>query len=244
MPCDTGLCITSCALKTRGLAGRFPSVRLAPRTDRCARFLQQVAETPGYTPVNCPVWVGVDLNIRRELLEKFGYTRYIQADVQSSDGWLDQDYDAVVLLHVLEHLRNPEEVVARIAGRMKPGSVVMGGFPSIPNWCVSTRQRQIKNNPRFTHGHVSVFSPARVRRMARESGLRVEFLSGAYFLRSGGLFLEDHRWWLPRFQPGFRGFDSQLARGDLLGAEQTGGTVNGMNVVSLVGWVEWSRNPP
>ena len=45
-------------------------------------------------------------------------------------------------------------------------------------------------------GHVSVFSPTRVRRMARACGLRVEFLSGAFFVRSKGSPLENSALWV------------------------------------------------
>jgi len=45
------------------------------------------------------------------------------------------------------------------------------------------------------YGHVSVFSPERVHKMAADNGLKVEFLSGAFFMRKKGFFLENYTWW-------------------------------------------------
>ena len=45
-------------------------------------------------------------------------------------------------------------------------------------------------------GHVSVFSPARVRRMAEQAELKVEFMSGAFLMRSKGSSLENSAAWM------------------------------------------------
>jgi hypothetical protein len=49
---------------------------------------------------------------------------------------------------------------------------------------------------------VSAFSPKRVRNIAKIHGLQLDFLSGAFFMRASGLFLEDRAWWL-RFNLAF-----------------------------------------
>jgi hypothetical protein len=45
-------------------------------------------------------------------------------------------------------------------------------------------------------GHVTVFSPARVRELTEAAGLTIEFLSGAYFMRHKGFVCENFRTWL------------------------------------------------
>jgi hypothetical protein len=45
-------------------------------------------------------------------------------------------------------------------------------------------------------GHVSVFSPERVIRMAKSAGLELEFLTGAFFCRWKGSRLENSSAWL------------------------------------------------
>ncbi|HVI95750.1 MAG TPA: class I SAM-dependent methyltransferase [Anaeromyxobacter sp.] len=44
--------------------------------------------------------------------------------------WADAHFDAVTVWHVLEHLAEPEEALARIARLVRPGGVVMVGVPN------------------------------------------------------------------------------------------------------------------
>ncbi len=167
------------------------------------RFLTSVGETPGAAPVHCSLWVGVDCEVKPAELAGAGYAKLIQTDIEKSEEWLDGDYDAFILLHVMEHLFAPEETYARIARRMKPGSVMIGGFPSVPHWWIGLKEPHLLRNP-DPGSHRSAFSPRRVRAAARAQGLEVDFLSGAFFLRASGLFLEDFSWWL-RFNLFFGG---------------------------------------
>ncbi|HZM06352.1 MAG TPA: methyltransferase domain-containing protein [Candidatus Saccharimonadales bacterium] len=159
------------------------------------RFMGSVAETPGISPVQISSWVGVDCCVKHEALAGLGYTRCIEADIERSEEWLSSDYDALIVLHVMEHLYEPEKVFAKIASRMKPNSVIVGGFPSVPHWCVKLREPGLRANP-DPGSHRCAFSPKRVRDIAQAQGLRLEFLAGAFFLRASGFFLEDYAWWL------------------------------------------------
>ena len=164
-------------------------------------FMRSVAAIRGLDVVQWSSWTGVDCRVNQDALAGVGYTQFIQEDIERSDSWLSGDYDTIILLHVLEHLHSPEAAFARIVPRMKPGSVLMGGFPSVPNWCAMLREPRLRANPN-SNGHVSAFSPTRVRRIAGDYGLHLEFLAGAFFLRASGLFLEDQAWWL-RFNVAF-----------------------------------------
>ena len=51
---------------------------------------------------------------------------------------LPRDYDAAVLLHVLEHLFEPDAALQKVARRIRPGGVLIGGerpwpWPSQPS---------------------------------------------------------------------------------------------------------------
>lgn len=159
------------------------------------RFMHSVAAVPGLTPMQWSSWTGVDCHLKQEALENLGYTQLFQENIEQSSSWLSKDYDVVILLHVLEHLNSPETAFAMIAPRMKPGSVLMGGVPSVPNFCAKIHERHIRANPN-TNGHASAFSPGRVKRIALEHGMQLDFMVGAFLLRAGGFFLEDHAWWL------------------------------------------------
>jgi 2-polyprenyl-3-methyl-5-hydroxy-6-metoxy-1,4-benzoquinol methylase len=146
-------------------------------------------------------WIGVDCRIQRDVLTQFGYTDLIEANVEKSVDWVAPQIDVIVLLHVLEHLYEPDATLARIAAQLRPGAVLVGGFPSLPQWLARGREQKIRANPN-ANGHVSAFSPARVRTMAEQNGLRLDFLNGAFFLRASGLLLENFDWWL-RFNVAF-----------------------------------------
>ena len=83
----------------------------------------------------------------------------------------------------------------KIAAQIKPGGSLIGGFPVVPGFMAGIREKQIRQSA-APMGHVSVFSPDRVRRMAREAGLETEFLSGAFLVRSKGSALENSSLWM------------------------------------------------
>jgi len=101
----------------------------------------------------------------------------------------------MILLHVLEHLFKPEALITKLVPHLKPGGMLIGGFPSTPESMAQLREDKIRQDA-GKYGHVSVFSPQRVRDMAAANGLEVEFLSGAFFMRKKGFFLENYKWWL------------------------------------------------
>ncbi len=141
-------------------------------------------------------WDAVDAFVREELLRSVGYNQFYQVDLESPDFTLgEKQYDAMILLHVLEHLYQPEQVISRIVGNLKPGGMLIGGFPSLPQGMLAKREAQLRATRR-KFAHVSVFSPERVRSMAEANGLEVEFLSGAFFMRKKGFALENRKGWM------------------------------------------------
>jgi len=146
----------------------------------------------GFTDSTC--WVAVDCNLRTELRES-DYTRQIEANVDLPDFLLDEKYDVIIVLHLLEHLFEPEKLVARLSQALAPGGVVIGGFPVTPKCLASYWQKRIRLTA-SKFGHVSVFSPQRVKYMAHSCGLNLDFISGAFFMRKSGLFLESYKVWL------------------------------------------------
>lgn len=101
----------------------------------------------------------------------------------------------MVLLHVLEHLSNPESVLTRLLLFVKAGGIIIGGAPTLPDLVRPIRERHLRKHAK-PFGHVSVISPFRLRRAARRLQLSVEFLTRAYLLRATGSRLDHSRWWL------------------------------------------------
>ncbi|MBI1173985.1 MAG: methyltransferase domain-containing protein [Sideroxydans sp.] len=172
-------------------------------TGQMLGFMHAAARNGGAN-VEFSDWDAVDALIREDILKSAGYNQFYQVDLESPEFALGgKQYDAMILLHVLEHLFQPEQLVAKLVVNLKPGGMMIGGFPSLPHAMVQSREQEIRPKAR-KYGHVSVFSPQRVRAMAAASGLEVEFLSGAFFIRKKGFFLENYKWWM-RFNLWFGG---------------------------------------
>lgn len=146
----------------------------------------------GIADIAC--WVAVDCRLQPELLES-GYTRQIEANVDLPGFFLDEEYDVIIVLHLLEHLFEPEQLVQRLSAVLEPGGVIISGCPVTPKWLASYWQKKIRLTA-SKFGHVSVFSPQRVKNMANSSGLCLDFISGAFLLRKSGSFLENYKVWL------------------------------------------------
>ncbi|HEY2801305.1 MAG TPA: methyltransferase domain-containing protein [Chthoniobacterales bacterium] len=162
-------------------------------------------------------WLGVDAVLKHHRIKKAGYAEVQEADLADDHFALDGTFDAAICLHILEHRPNPEEDLRKIAGGVRPGGAIIGGSPVVPRIAQRIQEWRIRRTA-APMGHVSVFSPARVRRMIANAGLELEFLSGAFFARRKGWRLENSPEWL-RFNlawgqmfPGWPGEIYWLAR--------------------------------
>lgn len=92
----------------------------------------------------------------------------------------DEDFDVVILAAVLEHLYNPDRIVAKISRVLKPGGLL---YLDVPNerglffrvgnlyqrlrgrdWCVNL-------SPTFSPFHIFGFSPRSLRKLLHKHGL-------------------------------------------------------------------------
>ncbi len=160
-----------------------------------AQFFQFVRSAP--VQPNVGQWTMVDAVIYPEKLRKVGLRKedVLVVNLESPDFDLPRDYDAAVLLHVLEHLFDPEATLQKIVRRIRPGGVLIGGSPVLPDFLVASHQK-LERKTAQPMGHVSVFSPQRIIRMGEAAGCTTEFISGAFFMRSSGSPLENSAAWL------------------------------------------------
>jgi SAM-dependent methyltransferase len=143
-------------------------------------------------------WDAYDCAPRREMLAARGYTDVVTVDVDLAEAdaaFAERGYDVVIVCHVLEHLRDPEAAVGRLARLLKPGGVMVGGGPVTPHLVHRLWERRLRRKAR-PFGHVSVLTPQRLEAMARAAGLEPEFHTGAFFMRRTGSALEAQAWWL------------------------------------------------
>jgi 2-polyprenyl-3-methyl-5-hydroxy-6-metoxy-1,4-benzoquinol methylase len=139
-------------------------------------------------------WVGVDCKLLPDQLNSLGYDALVEANLQTDVSWCRAEYDAFILLHILEHLLDPETAMKQLAEKIRPGSIIIGGYPSVPDWCIRFREPKLRRTAQ-PFGHVTALSARRTRAMAAAAGLELEFLTGAFCARAGGFVLEDCEWW-------------------------------------------------
>jgi SAM-dependent methyltransferase len=146
-------------------------------------------------------WDAADVKPQIEALTASGYggCHAVNLDDEASLTELaatrQGQYDVVIVLHILEHLHAPERAMNFISKVLKPDGIVLGGFPVLPPGIASLRQAQIKRTAQ-PFGHVSAFSPYRVRQMAAGAGLKMDYASGAFAVRVSGSSLESKAWWM------------------------------------------------
>jgi len=159
------------------------------------RFARLAAEKGAQPGALWEKWLGADAILQENKLTEAGYQDLWQVNLEDREFSLDGLYDTAICLHVLEHLDDPENTVVQLARALRPGGSIIGGFPVLPDCLIGIREKQVRKTAR-PMGHVSIFSPDRVRRMAEQAGLKLEFVSGAFFARSKGSPLENSAAWL------------------------------------------------
>lgn len=131
-------------------------------------------------------------------LAGLGHSHVVQADIENPHALLGLEphrYDCVILLHLLEHLKDPEGAVARIARLVKPGGIVIGGGPGAPEIIRRPREARLRRKAR-PFGHVSALSARRMTALAEQLGWTTELMTGGFFMRKRGFVLENAAWWL------------------------------------------------
>lgn len=152
---------------------------------------------PDTLPTIAQRWDAVDVAADPDQLASRGYTDYLVFDV---DGGvrppLTRSYDAIVFLHLLEHLRSPEACLSAFLPLLRRDGILLGGSPTMPKVLADAGYEQRLARAAIPHGHVSVVSPERIERFAAAEDLRLDFLSGSFLVRSSGHRIENSALWL------------------------------------------------
>ncbi len=157
----------------------------------------RTGETPGECgplPAFIETWDAMSHRVDDARLAAIGYSRCFSHNVEDPDLVLPRQYDVLILLHILEHLHDPEKVFAKLLPFVREGGLIIGGFPGLPHVMCRSRERRLRQSAE-SFGHVSAFSPRRVRMLAKRNALSLELLTGAYLFRKNGFILEHHGWW-------------------------------------------------
>lgn len=86
----------------------------------------------------------------------------------------DAIFDAITLIEVIEHLRDPRVLLAECLRIMKPGGILLVTTPNAASWTASAMGAGWDGFSLYAMGgHISFFSPETIRTMARRSGFEM-----------------------------------------------------------------------
>ncbi|OQX15480.1 MAG: hypothetical protein BWK76_13015 [Desulfobulbaceae bacterium A2] len=145
-------------------------------------------------------WIGLDMTWIEEIIRHARYQQLHRCDFDRELPLADATADIIIFSHVLEHLPRPDFTLGELSRILKPGGMLLLGVPVAPHWIARWREQQFRREfrcgTRWLGRHAHAFWPDRIRRMAQENGLAVEFLAGTYLLRRQGSPLENHAGWI------------------------------------------------
>jgi 2-polyprenyl-3-methyl-5-hydroxy-6-metoxy-1,4-benzoquinol methylase len=129
--------------------------------------------------------------------------RFVQQDIeQGFDPSGLGTFDYILLADVLEHVRNPREVLEKCRACLRPGGSVVVAVPNVGHWSVrfSLLFGRFNYRPRgiLDATHVHFYTKSSIRRLLTEAGYRVARLD-ATPVPVPDLFPELARNWLVRF---------------------------------------------
>lgn len=145
-------------------------------------------------------WIGLDIDTNREGIGLAKYDELLRCDFNEGIPLPAASVDIAICSHVLEHLPRPEFTLSEIAKIVRPGGMILVGVPIAPKFIADLRERQLakelKNGTRKIGQHLQLFSINRLRRLAEQNGLQIEFSVGTALLRKKGSRLENSAAWI------------------------------------------------
>lgn len=145
-------------------------------------------------------WLGLDWNIDHPLLIKANYDKIYACDFDEPLPLDDNVADIVVCLHVFEHLPRPEFTMSEIKRILRPGGILLAGSPVTPKFAAKLQEakfkRELAAGTRKRGKHINAFWPKRWKDLVERQAMKVEFMSGSFFMRWSGSPLENYRWWV------------------------------------------------
>jgi len=136
----------------------------------------------GLKEKNCEVW-GMDVSEKSVKKSKKKMGHVFLVDLEKASKWpFLQKFDFVVLADILEHLRNPEDILKLSKNHLKPDGKIIVSIPNVA--FVSVRLNLLMGRFRYTdwgicdNTHVHFYTLESISELLRQSGFKIEFVEG------------------------------------------------------------------
>ncbi len=126
----------------------------------------------------CGRYVGVELMPGPAAEARKVLTQVIEGDAERLPlDFPEGAFDALILSEVLEHLREPEALLKRLAPLLRPGGLVLAGSPNVSHWRVLAQlargQFPQDDSGVFDRTHLRWFTPRTFAEMFERAGFTV-----------------------------------------------------------------------
>lgn len=124
----------------------------------------------------------------------------------STAKWQKQEYDLVTMHQVLEHLKDPRDMLDQLLSRLKKGGVIFIAVPNINSFSarlkfflerVGIRKKRIGRYYDTDH-HLYYYTPEVLKKLLTEMGLEILHTTGCHKVRPGQSkiirFIKKHTW--------------------------------------------------
>ncbi|MGA2373743.1 MAG: class I SAM-dependent methyltransferase [Candidatus Korobacteraceae bacterium] len=137
----------------------------------------------------CARYYGVELNAQAACEAAEVLHEVICGDVEAiSLPWASEQFDALLMSEVLEHLADPWSVLRKLHPLLKPGALVLAGSPNVAHYQVIMMllrgDWQLTDSGVMDRTHLRWFTPRTYARMFEETGYEVLSTMG---IGTGGL---------------------------------------------------------
>lgn len=161
----------------------------------CAGAFRYLA--PDY-PIESQTWIGLD-KCPQPALATAHYRRIVECDFDRTLPLESGSVDALICIHVMEHLPRPDFAMSEIARVLAPGGIFCGGSPTAPEPVSSLLHQHLRhkmqNGTTGRNGHINSHSPHDWKKLVGKAGLKLEFISGSHLMRLSGSPIENSRTW-------------------------------------------------
>jgi len=125
---------------------------------------------------DCTVY-GIEYSKGSASLARTKLEKVIIADLEQEPPRLDERFDVVIFADVLEHLRDPEQVLKRYLRFSKPNGTVVVSLPNIANWTMRMKllfgSFNYKETGILDRTHLHFYTLTTARKLMEGAGLRV-----------------------------------------------------------------------